>query len=284
MSAEEETAAQRQARIRQQKREAKIKASGQDRLDKITKLSGRTPETMSTSSPIRPATPQTNSTQAVAGQPPSVAAGDWMTAQSDTPEQRRLQEDYMRILLGGAQPGQTGQPQSTGQPGEEDPMIKMMQTMLGGMSGDPNAPGAGELPFSADDMSKMTGIPSFLTGMFMGGKQQAPPSPEQISKERTWKILRVVLSILIGIYAIFTVDSSVKTFGQNPPAPATARNPFLVFLTGQLLINGAKVTLAGNTQSQGGIKSYYRTVKDVAADGAILIFMLGVYSWWSGFA
>lgn len=45
MSAEEETAAQRQARIRQQKREAKIKASAQDRLDKITKLSGRAPET-----------------------------------------------------------------------------------------------------------------------------------------------------------------------------------------------------------------------------------------------
>lgn len=45
MSAEEETAAQRQARIRQQKREAKIKGAAQERLDKITKLSGRAPET-----------------------------------------------------------------------------------------------------------------------------------------------------------------------------------------------------------------------------------------------
>lgn len=40
----EETAAQRQARIRREKREAKIKAGGSERLDKITKLSGRTPE------------------------------------------------------------------------------------------------------------------------------------------------------------------------------------------------------------------------------------------------
>ena len=44
MSESEETPAQRQARIRRQKREGKINANAQDRLDKITKLSGRTPE------------------------------------------------------------------------------------------------------------------------------------------------------------------------------------------------------------------------------------------------
>lgn len=42
--ASEETAAQRQARIRREKREAKIKSGGTERLDKITKLSGRDPE------------------------------------------------------------------------------------------------------------------------------------------------------------------------------------------------------------------------------------------------
>jgi GET complex subunit GET2 len=40
----EETPAQRQARLRRQKREAKINANASDRLDKITRLSGRTPE------------------------------------------------------------------------------------------------------------------------------------------------------------------------------------------------------------------------------------------------
>jgi GET complex subunit GET2 len=44
MSGTEESPAQRQARIRREKREAKIKAGGSERLDKITKLSGRTPE------------------------------------------------------------------------------------------------------------------------------------------------------------------------------------------------------------------------------------------------
>jgi hypothetical protein len=44
MSEQAESPAQRQARIRREKREAKINANAQDRLDKITKLSGRTPE------------------------------------------------------------------------------------------------------------------------------------------------------------------------------------------------------------------------------------------------
>jgi GET complex subunit GET2 len=45
MSEADESSAQRQARIRREKREAKIKAGGSERLDKITRLSGRTPET-----------------------------------------------------------------------------------------------------------------------------------------------------------------------------------------------------------------------------------------------
>jgi GET complex subunit GET2 len=44
MADPEETPAQRQARIRQQKREAKITGNASERLDKITRLSGRTPE------------------------------------------------------------------------------------------------------------------------------------------------------------------------------------------------------------------------------------------------
>ena len=44
MADTDETPAQRQARIRRQKREAKINANAQERLDKITQLSGRTPE------------------------------------------------------------------------------------------------------------------------------------------------------------------------------------------------------------------------------------------------
>ncbi|KAL9035026.1 MAG: hypothetical protein Q9214_006777, partial [Letrouitia sp. 1 TL-2023] len=40
-SSNEESPAQKQARLRREKREAKIKAGGSARLDKITQLSGR---------------------------------------------------------------------------------------------------------------------------------------------------------------------------------------------------------------------------------------------------
>lgn len=43
MSAPEESAAQRSARLRRERREAKIREGGTARLDKITSMSGRTP-------------------------------------------------------------------------------------------------------------------------------------------------------------------------------------------------------------------------------------------------
>lgn len=100
-------------------------------------------------------------------------------AQTDDPEQQRLQEEYMKALLSGTPQGQAGQGQGQqgGMPGEDDAMMKMMQAMLGGMNGGPNASNPGEMPFSPDDFSKMTGIPPFLTNMVMGGKQEAPPHP-----------------------------------------------------------------------------------------------------------
>lgn len=198
-----------------------------------------------------------------------------MFGQNATPEQQRLQEEYMKALLGGNAQAQPGLGQQGGMD-ENDPMIKMMQTMLGGMSGDPNAPS--DLPFSADDISKMTGIPSFLTGMFLGGKAEPPATPTQVRNDQTWKVLRTVISVLVAFYTIFTVDRSISLFGQNPPSPATVQNPFVVFLMAELLINGTKTLLPGRP-AVGGVKHWYNTGRDAARDGAIVVFMLGVYTW-----
>lgn len=199
-----------------------------------------------------------------------------------TPEQQRLQEEYMKALFGGNVQGQSGPGPGPGQQSavdENDAMLKMMQSMLGGMSGDPNAPN--DLPFSADDISKMTGMPSFLTSMFMGGKAEAPVTPAQARNERTWKILRTVLSVLVALYTIVTIDRSVSLFGQNPPTPATVQNPFVVFVMAELLINGTKTVLPGRPATS-GVKHWYATGKEAARDGAIVVFMLGMYTWFRG--
>lgn len=208
-----------------------------------------------------------------------------MFGQTNDPEQARMQQEYMRALLGGPPqgPASEGQEQQPGMPGEDDPMVKMMQTMLGNMSGDPNAPGPEGMPFSADDISKMTGMPSFLTNMFLGGKQQAPPTAAQIRQERTWKVLRTIMFVLIGLYTVFTIDKSVEAFGQHPPAPATAQNPFTIFLMGELLVSGARMVLAERPASQSGIKAWLQSGRETARDGAILVFLVGTYSWWKGY-
>lgn len=277
-----------------------MKAQGQERLDKITKLSGRAPEhseqaksrmsnpeSADKTVPVRqdspalatptslPSTPAVNEP----GQDPDVILPtSAMFGQTNGSEQQRIQEEYMRALMAGNSQPQAGSGQQSGID-ENDPMIKMMQTMLGGMSGDPNAPG--EMPFSADDISKMTGIPSFLTSIFMGGPQEAPPTPAQTQSERTWKVLRTLISALVAFYAVFTVDRSLSTFGQHPPAPATVQNPFVVFLMAELLINGTKTVLPGRPAS-GGVKKWFATGKDIARDGAIVVFVLGIFTWFRG--
>lgn len=201
-----------------------------------------------------------------------------MFGQTSDSEQQRLQEQYMRALLGENAHAQSGQGQQ-GAIDENDPMIKMMQTMLGGMSGDPNAPN--EVPFSADDISKMTGMPSLLTSMFLGGPSEAPATPAQAKTERTWKIIRTLISVIVAFYTIFTVDRSLATFGQHPPTPATVQNPFVVFLVAELLINSTKTFLPGRPAAS-GVKHWYKTGKDAARDGAIVVFVLGLYTWFKG--
>ena len=53
MSTPEESPAQRAARQRRERREAKIKEGGSARLDKITSLSGRTPQSGKLDNPFR---------------------------------------------------------------------------------------------------------------------------------------------------------------------------------------------------------------------------------------
>lgn len=202
-----------------------------------------------------------------------------MLEQTSESDQMRVQQEYMRALLAGVPQDQSSNPQQPGMPtDEEDPMVKMLQSMLGGMSGDPNA--ATGMP-SADDLSKITGMPSFLTSMVFGGQQQSPASPAEVRAESTWKVVRILFSILAGLYMIFTVEKSVSTFGYSPPAPATAQNPFAIFLTGELLLYGSRLALSGRPSSN-RFGAWLQSGRDFARDGAILVFMLGVYTWSKG--
>ncbi|KIW72709.1 hypothetical protein PV04_00885 [Phialophora macrospora] len=271
MADAEETPAQRQARIRRQKREAKITGAAAERLDKITRLSGRTPESMRNESPV--STPRAISTPPPAT-PPAAAAS------SLTPEQVKAQEDYLKAMLRQPLP-QEGQ----GETQQEDPMLKMLQAMMGGMEGasDPSAPGGmgGAMPgLSPDDISKATGLPPFLTNMVMGS-QKAPPSPAVIQATRIWKIVHVVFAMLAGLYLVFDINKSTQLYGENPPAPATFQNPFIVFLTGELLLQSARVLTNGGS-GKSGIGLWIQMGKELFGDGMVMVFGLGLAAWVKG--
>lgn len=158
-------------------------------------------------------------------------------------------------------------------------MMKMLSQMMGGMNGDPNAPGG--VQFNPDDLSKATGLPSFVTNMLFGNKK-APPTPEEERQIRLWRVLHVVFAITAGLYLMFTIDRSTNMFGANPPSPATFQNPFTIFALGELFLQSARMITAGPSGKRGpGL--WLQMLRESAGDGAIMIFLLGVSSWLKGF-
>lgn len=191
-----------------------------------------------------------------------------------------MQEDYLRALLRGPPPGVEGQNQTADGPNQEDPMMQMLQQMMSGIGGegDPNNPGG--LPFNPDDLAQHTGLPSWVMNMFLGG-QKAPPSPAEERSQRMWRIIHIVVALVSGLYMLFTINKSTLTFGAQPPAPATFQNPFVVFMMAELLLQSTRIITAGPTGKRGpGL--WYQMLKELAGDGAVMVFMLGVASWWNG--
>ena len=193
-----------------------------------------------------------------------------------------MQEEYLRALLRG--PPQNGaQGQDQGQPPlsqQDDPMVKMLSSLMGGMNptGDPTATEG--LPFNPDELAKATGMPSFLTNMLMGN-QKAPPTPAEIRSTRMWRILHVIFALVSGIYYLVAIGRAQSSFGQAPPAPATFQNPFVVFVLGEVLLQSARILTAGSSGKRGpGL--WYQMVKEFAGDGAVVVFLLGVASWLKG--
>ncbi|KAI0131261.1 hypothetical protein F4814DRAFT_162796 [Daldinia grandis] len=227
-----------QARLRKERREAKIKAGGASRLNKITGLGGgiqRDPvpqpssetgtlqETSTTSTPI------TKPTQASEqhGDPDEVDISQHYyepntTARpppSATPPNDISEAQLRQMILGldrqsSATPPQPGRnpldgplPPIPGAEGvDEDPMMKMLsQMMSGGMPG-----GAGGNPFAGTPMEGLLGS---LSGQApnAGPTQQAQQPPVDKSAN-LWRILHAVFALGLGLYvALSTTFSGTLT-------------------------------------------------------------------------
>ncbi|KAL2813180.1 hypothetical protein BDW59DRAFT_154955 [Aspergillus cavernicola] len=299
MSSAEESPAQRAARLRRERREAKIKEGGASRLDKISNLSGRTPskdrEDASPSPSLQPLTgipspsPEPRPTPYQAQQtflqsPPAPSV------EEASPDMLHDQQDILRALL--RQPAPSGSQQGT----EEDPTLKLLNALMGGMGGIPGAgpaadagPGAGPgapptpegpLPGGlSPELASSLGLPPWVSSMLGAATQQQ--SEEQKRTILIWKILHIVLSVAVGTYLVFLTSSSVSTYGKQPPPPATAQSPFLFFTTGELVLIGARVMAKGNNAGMAGPLMYIQLMRDFIRDGSIVLFLFGMGAWWN---
>ncbi|PWY87624.1 hypothetical protein BO70DRAFT_378222 [Aspergillus heteromorphus CBS 117.55] len=354
MSSTEESPAQRAARQRRERREAKIKGDGAARLDKITSLSGRTPASLreetspspspSASTSASTANPTSTSPFASAPESPSPSPSPSPTPQSQTTttstprktsisiveppkpptilstdsEYERQQRLIRQIQAAGFSPENMDpgpgpypedgnfqaqfQPQPPFQfPGQaqgqdEDPTLKLLQSLLSsagadlpaGFNLDPNNPtqfpgsgsgsgpdaGAGFNP-TASLLSSL-GVPPFLASLITS----ATSAPSESEKKHTvlWKNIHVLFSVIIGVYLLVLMGAAVSTYGAQPPPPATARNPFVLFVTGEAVLSAMRILGLGGS---GGVRGWMQVGKDVVRDGSLVVFLFGVASWWS---
>ncbi|KAF6792996.1 hypothetical protein CSOJ01_14052 [Colletotrichum sojae] len=226
----EDAAAQRaaeQARLRKAKREAKIKAGGTARLNRITGLGGGfqrddpvpSPAPSSTAgSPAPSASPAPPKPQATVehADPEEIDISEHYYEPNSTRrppaagpafDPNAMSEDQLRQMMLGfdrSAPGAGGAPPMNpfagpgmggGMPGgEDDPLMKMLSQMMGGAGGAGGIPGFPGAPGAQ-------GFPPGFPGM-------QPQQQANASSAYLWRILHAIFAISLGLYIAFTTTFS----------------------------------------------------------------------------
>ncbi|KAI8630714.1 hypothetical protein F5Y19DRAFT_32266 [Xylariaceae sp. FL1651] len=230
VSSSEDAAAARaaeQARLRKQRREAKIKAGGPSRLDKITGLGGGIPKEL----PSQP----TASTERKSSEPAASIDGPadpeevdisqhyyapQTTARFPPGDSSNVSEAQLRQMMlgldgtpppGGRNPFlDGGAPPMAGMEGMEgmgqDQMMQMISKMMaGGMPGGPSGPD-GSSPFAGTGLEGLFGAAGGANPM-----QQQAQQAGQNKSLNFWRILHAIFALGLGIYvAISTTFTGTK--------------------------------------------------------------------------
>lgn len=208
-SSSSDAAAQRaseQARLRRERREAKIKSGGADRLNKITGIGGRVMGETDQATPVVPAEPAAATTSPKTTTPSHADPDEIDISQhfyEPNTTSRRVPADPgeaqpRQMMLGFDRPRPRPDQSSSGAPAagsmpnmEDDPMMKMMAQMMGGAG----APGSSPFP----GMPPMTGLPG----------QQSPPQPSPY--HTIWRLIHALVALGLGFYlALFTTFSGTR--------------------------------------------------------------------------
>ncbi|GKT87011.1 hypothetical protein Ct61P_04861 [Colletotrichum tofieldiae] len=319
----DDAAAQRaaeQARIRKAKREAKIRAGGATRLNKITGLGGGFQRAPAATSGL----PKPNASSEHAD-PEEIDISQHYYEPASTPrpsatgpplDPNAMTEDQLRqMMLGFDRPGPGGAggtpPMNPfvgpgGMPGgEDDPLMKMLSQMMaggggpGGMPGFPGAGGAGGaqggFPAGFPGLPGMPGMP----GM------QTPEQAKASSSAYLWRILHAVFAISLGLYIALTTTFSGSKFERERTALAynypvgsdeavadvnsmeKGREVFFwIFATAEAILLTTRFFIERGRAPLGTYVEtalrYGQILATVRSDILVCVFVLGIASWVRG--
>ncbi|KAL5398788.1 hypothetical protein PMIN06_008419 [Paraphaeosphaeria minitans] len=291
-----ESPAQKQARLRRERRAAKLQ-DGENRLQAITALQGGTHRDVKKDLPAKPtASPGLSGTATPDPDEMDISEHHYTPA-----AQARLPSPF---AIDDGTPPQFGAGQ--GPPGQDDTMAMLLQMMAGGgpggMPGAPGQPGApGDLP---------PGLANLMSAM--GGGGAAPePSPTQ-SSAWLWRLVHALFSFGLAVYIVlrtpFTGSKLSREFhGDNDDwaSDASVAGSFahffylfatfeVVFQTSRYYIERGRLQGSGILSTIGGLlpepyAGYVRVVgrysviySTVVSDAMVVVFVLGAASWWKG--
>ncbi|KAF1345517.1 hypothetical protein BDV97DRAFT_385212 [Delphinella strobiligena] len=300
----EESPAQRQARLRREKRNARIASEGNDRLAKITQLSGR-PAPAPEDGPIN------KSNQATAApDPDEIDISDHHYTPRTTPRPSgtpTLQQQQLAQMQNpfGPMPGFDGPGNDTADD-SGDPMMRMMQQMLSGggggfpQMGDPN-----------DPTNPMNDLPPFMKNLMSAQQEtQAQDAAPRSNSANIWRVIHAVFAVLLAGYIALagtfngTKLSRAESVDSEFDAVAGPRL-FYLFATVELVLQTSRYFLEkGQLQGSGMLATiansglvpepwggYVRVVgrysviaQTVLGDALTVVFVLGVAAWWRGLA
>ncbi|KAF2866067.1 hypothetical protein BDV95DRAFT_611945 [Massariosphaeria phaeospora] len=299
-----ESPAQAKARLRRERLAAKIQTGGASRLQAISSLQGGTLRDVQKDLPARvspsPTPPQF--TPATTGtSTPDPEDSDISQHHYAPSSQPRLPSPF--AFDGNVPPGPGTDP-------AQDPMVAMLQQMMGGaaggMPGGPGQPGApGDLP---------PGLANLFSAM--QGGSAGEPSPDQ-SSAWLWRLVHSLCSLALAVYIVFqtpfsgsklarTTALSTETdndWTQGSSAANSFGHFFYLFATFEVVLQSSRFFIErGQLQGSGLLSSigqmlpepyagYVRVVgrysviySTVVSDAMVVVFVLGAASWWRGAA
>jgi hypothetical protein len=321
----DETPSQRQARQRRERRQAKIAAGGSDRLAAITGVQGRKasdPLPISRSSSNGSLAKKISSTAGETGRPSTpLSSSVHASVDDDVPD-----PDHMDIAefmpSAGRGPQQSGAGGIFGglpedHPARNDPMMKMLEQMMGNAGMDPNGPG-GPAGFGGG----ADGLPDFasllggaaggagglgaLSGLF-GEAPSVEDQPKPTVSAATWKIIHAVSSILLAIYVVLSSPvpfngskASRELANLDGVGSSFGSRLFFWFATVEVVLQSSRFVMEKGQVASTGMfgtltkllpepwAGYLRIIwrysvigTTVISDGLVLVFVLGVLAWWN---